>query len=114
VETETSLTKGESLDGRALLSAINSELRRELLRLLSVKLSSAVDCYIEMAARDKQCSMEMIHHELQILVKVGLVRKFYVPERMAWMYKTVVQSLTINLNSMSARTNLAPPDYLFS
>lgn len=86
--------------------ALDSELRRELLRILAKEPKDSIGCYEELAnigfiARHR----ETIYKELQILVEANLVEKFYDIKTKKILYKTAFESVSINLNSMKAEFN---------
>ncbi|WP_094228524.1 hypothetical protein [Methanolobus psychrotolerans] len=82
------------------IKIFNSETRREILNILSKKDMSATSLYNNMQS-SKIKYRQTIYKELQFLVDVGALEKYYDNDSKQLMYKLIVSKIVIDLKNMN-------------
>jgi Fe2+ or Zn2+ uptake regulation protein len=85
------------MDAIKVISALDSELRREILKILAERPSTVVDVLHKLKGKGLNVKYrETVYRALQILVDSGLVEKYYEKEK-GLCYRLVVNNITIKI-----------------
>ena len=83
-----------------VIYALNSDLRRKILRLLCNEDMTASEVFLELK-QDAPKYRQSVNKTLEILKESGLVRKYYNDTKKALYYRIVKKNLSMNLEEMS-------------
>lgn len=94
------------MDIKKVIAALNSDLRREILKIIAGQAMTVVEVLGELNKRGLEIKYrESVYRSLEKLLDAGLVEKYYVKEK-GLCYKVSVANLTIDLTkgAISAKT----------
>ena len=82
-----------------VISALNSKLRREIIKLLNKGPLTVAEIFKEISKKDEYNIKyrESIYRAVEKLVDAGLVKKYYDTEKKAICYKLTVKIIRLNL-----------------